>query len=151
MFREPRVDQYGIRCAVGIDEVPVKFEIVFEGRISLADPLPDDRICGVWTMTLEDLTATKLMANADRWADDSTMSRDLIDLAMLVEGGNVPVAGVEKARGAYGTSIDSSFAKARERLLDRPGRLHQCMARMGMVLAEDELRSRIQMLCLTPS
>ncbi len=30
-LREPRIDQYGIRCAVAVDDVPVKLEIVFEG------------------------------------------------------------------------------------------------------------------------
>jgi len=30
------------------------------------------------------LAAPKLLANSDRWADDATFSRDLIDLAMLV-------------------------------------------------------------------
>ncbi len=81
--RELRADQYGIRTLLKIGDVPIKFEIVLEGRIELAAPDPDDRVCGVATLTPLDMVTTKLLANTDRWRDDSVMSRDLIDLAML--------------------------------------------------------------------
>lgn len=73
--REARIDQYGIRCAFDIDSAAIKFEIVFEARVELQDPLPEDRVNGVWALTMRDKVATKLMANSDRWADDSVWSR----------------------------------------------------------------------------
>jgi hypothetical protein len=148
LLRGPKIDQYGIRCALAVEQVPVKFEIVFEGRVALADPGPDDRLCGVWTLALEDRVATKLMANSDRWADDSVMSRDLIDLAMLSDTGLLPPAGVAKARHAYGDSIAVDVAKAREHLLGRAGRLKACMDAMAMRMPIAELRLRIERLKL---
>jgi len=150
IVREPRADQYGIRLAAAVDGVPVKIEIVFEGRIVLKDPLPEDVIEGVWTLTKEDLVATKLMANADRYADESVMSRDLIDLAMLTPIGALPEAGVAKARRAYGESIDNAFVKGKELLLGRDGRLVKCMNAMQMKMAPDALRARIKKLHLDP-
>lgn len=142
--REPRVDQYGIRCAVDVGGLPVKLEIVFEARVDLAAPRERDRICGVWTMTAVDLTATKLMANADRWADDAVMSRDLIDLAMLAgQDGSLSAEAAAKSRKAYGSSIDLAFAEARQHLLDRPQRLKTCMRALGMTMRETALRRRI--------
>ena len=146
LLRGPKIDQYGIRCALAVEQVPVKFEIVFEGRVALADPGPHDRLCGVWTLVPEDRVATKLMANSDRWADDSVMSRDLIDLAMLSDTGMLLPEGVAKARHAYGDSIAIDLAKAREHLLGRPGRLKACMDAMGMRLAPAELRLRVERL-----
>lgn len=143
IVREPRADQYGIRLAAAVDSVAVKIEIVFEGRIALKDPLPEDVIEGVWTLTREDQVATKLMANADRYADDSVMSRDLIDLAMLSPNGALPEAGILKARHAYGESIDKAFARSKELLLERDGRLDKCMNAMQMKLAPDVLREKI--------
>jgi len=119
MARAPRVDQYGIRCALLVDDVPVKFEIVFEGRIELSPPLPNDRICGVWTLSHADRVATKLMANTDRWADDGVMSRDIIDLGVLSSDGTLDAQGVAKAERAYGKSVATAFLKAKPHLLDR--------------------------------
>ena len=146
LLREPRIDQYGIRCAFEVDGAPVKFELIFEGRITLDDPLPGDRIAGVWRLTHDDQVATKLMANSDRWADESVMSRDLMDLAMLSHDGGLPAPALAKARHAYGDSVLSDLAKAQQRLLEREGRLKQCMRAMGMTMPESELRARIQRL-----
>lgn len=150
MAREPRIDQYGIRCALDVDGTAIKLEIVFEGRVALSDPGPEDRILGVWTLAPDDQVATKLMANADRWADDSVLSRDLIDLAMLTTTGHLAPAGITKARRAYGDSIASAFAKARAQLLAQPGRLKACMRSLGITLPEAELRGRIERLSLAP-
>jgi hypothetical protein len=149
LVRAAKADQYGIRCAVALDHgTPIKIEIVYEGRVRLDPPLPEDRICGIWVCTRVDLAATKLMANADRWVDDSVMGRDLIDLAMLAESGVVPAAGVDKARRAYGSSIDEAFEKARRALQARPGRLAVCMTNMGMRMPESLLMERIAGLSL---
>jgi hypothetical protein len=148
--REARIDQYGIRCAFDIDGTAIKFEVVFEGRVELQDPLPEDRVNGVWALTMRDKVTTKLMANSDRWADDSVWSRDIIDLALLANGQTVDPAGVEAAVRAYGSSVLVDFEKARARLLEREGWLPHCMKRMQMTMPEGELRELIQGLALEP-
>lgn len=142
--REARIDQYGIRCAFDVDGVIIKFEIVFEGRVELQDPLPEDRVNGVWALTMRDKVATKLMANSDRWTDDSVWSRDIIDLAVLANGQEADPAGVAAAVEAYGSSVLVDFEKARTNLLERDGRLLNCMKRMQMTMPEDHLRRLIE-------
>ena len=131
-LREMRADQYGVRTLLGVDGVAIKFELILEGRIALAPPFPDDRICGVATLTLLDMATSKLLANADRWADDSVLSRDLIDLAMMQPPKRLLQLAVAKAKQAYGDSIDSSLLKAIEALRARPHRLDHCMAALRM-------------------
>jgi Nucleotidyl transferase AbiEii toxin, Type IV TA system len=142
--REARIDQYGIRCAFDVDGAAIKFEIVFEGRVELQDPLPEDCVNGVWALTMRDKVATKLMANSDRWADDSVWSRDIIDLAVLTNGQAADPAGVAAAVGAYGSSVLVDFEKARTSLLAREGWLLTCMKRMQMTMPENDLRELIQ-------
>jgi Nucleotidyl transferase AbiEii toxin, Type IV TA system len=145
VLREPRIDQYGIRCVLQIAGAPIKFEIIFEGRVQLADPLPEDKVCGIWTLAKQDKVATKLMANSDRWADSSVMSRDLVDLAMLAEpDGALDPVGVGKAVHAYGPGVLDDVKKAKAQLLERKGRLAECMKNLGMRLPEAELRLLIQ-------
>lgn len=128
--REVRIDQYGIRCAIDVDGAPIKLELIFEGRVTLDDLLPEQRIDGVWTLTPADQLATKLMANSDRWADDSTCSRDLIDLTMLAGAAPPDPAGVAKAVRAYGNSVLADFERARAAARTRrpAGRLHPAAA-----------------------
>jgi hypothetical protein len=45
---------------------------------------------------LVDRVAEKLLANGDRWADASTNSRDLIDLAMLKLNTEFPEVAIAK-------------------------------------------------------
>jgi hypothetical protein len=142
--REARIDQYGIRCAFDVDSAAIKFEIVFEGRVELQDPLPEDRVNGVWALTMRDKVATKLMANSDRWADDSVWSRDIIDLAVLTNGQTADPAGVSAAVAAYGSSVLVDFDKARTSLLERERWLLNCMKRMQMTMPETDLRELIQ-------
>ena len=131
-LREMRADQYGVRTLLGVDGVAIKFELILEGRIALAPPFPDDRICGVATLTLLDMATSKLLANADRWADDSVLSRDLIDLAMMQPPTKLLKLAIEKAKNAYGDSIESALARAIDDLRERPHRLDHCMAAMRM-------------------
>ncbi len=145
VLREPRIDQYGIRCVLQVAGTPIKFEIIFEGRVQLADPLPEDKVCGVWALAKQDKVATKLMANSDRWADTSVMSRDIIDLAVLADAdGTLDPVGVAKALHAYGPSVLEDLKKARAQLLERKGRLRECMKNLGMGMPEADLRIRIQ-------
>lgn len=130
--REVRADQYGIRTMLQVDGVDIKFEIVLEGRIALEAPGPDDRQCGVATLTPLDMATSKLLANSDRWRDDAVMSRDLIDLAMMAPPKALLKQAVAKARGAYGDSAAADLARAVEDLRARPHRLDQCMQAMAM-------------------
>jgi hypothetical protein len=99
--REVRADQYGIRTLLRVDGVDIKFEIVLEGRIELEPPGADDRLCGVATLTPLDMVTSKLLANSDRWRDDTVMSRDLIDLAMMAPTKALLQQAMAKAEGAY--------------------------------------------------
>lgn len=125
--RTVRADQYGIRTLLRTEGVDIKFKIVHEGRIVLQPPGADDRICGVATLTPLDMAATKLLANSDRWADDSVMSRDLIDLAMMEPDEPLFGRAAAKAKKAYGKSIGADLDKAIEALRARPQRLDRCM------------------------
>lgn len=83
VVREPVADQYGIRAVLEVSGVPIKFEIVLEGRFSFDAPGPGDAICGITTLSLLDAAVSKLLANSDRCSDTAVFSRDLIDLAMM--------------------------------------------------------------------
>jgi hypothetical protein len=146
--RELRADQYGIRSAVRVGEVDIKFEVVLEARIQLDPPGAEDRIEGVATLTPLDMATGKLLANSDRWADDSVFNRDLIDLAMMKPGTAMLRRAASKARGAYGDSIDTDLVKAARTLLARQGRLDRCMDMLQMTPAVTPalLRQRIKAL-----
>lgn len=130
--RDVRADQYGIRSAVRVGETEIKFEIVREARFELEAPGAADHIEGIATLTPLDMAASKLLANSDRWADDSVFSRDLIDLAMMQPGKPLLRRAADKARLAYGDSIDADLAKAADALLQRPGRMERCMHMLQM-------------------
>lgn len=132
LAREVRTDQYGIRTHVRSGGSVVKFEIMLEGRIELAAPGEEDRICGVQTLSALDLSTEKLLANADRWADDSVFSRDLIDLAMQGADQELLKAACAKAEGSYGAAVRQSLAKAVQSLRNRPHRLDECMKALSM-------------------
>jgi hypothetical protein len=121
--RPPFVDGYGIRTSVLVAGVAIKFEIIHEGRLSLDTPSSEDEICGVRRLTRTDQVASKLLANDDRWADTSTFSRDLIDLAMMKPDTIALRAGARKAVDAYGETVGESLNKAVTYLQDRPQRL----------------------------
>lgn len=106
LSREVRADQYGIRTRLGEGENALKFEIVREARIELSGV----RRRGIPTVCLDRVTAfaEKFLANADRGLDRSTLSRDAVDLAFMIQGwGPEPAAaGAAIARSAYGAEID---------------------------------------------
>jgi hypothetical protein len=129
---ELRADQYGIRTRVRAGMSVIKFEIVLEARIDLEAPGADDTVCGIATLTPRDLCAEKLLANADRWADDSVFSRDLIDLAMQPADRESLRRACAKAEQAYGSSVRRSIGSAVQALRDRPHRLDECMRALQM-------------------
>lgn len=144
--REVRADQYGLRTLLEVGGADIKFEIVLEGRIKLEAPGKDDRICGVATLTPLDMATSKLLANSDRWADDSVFSRDLIDLAMMQPKGKLLAQAVAKAKQAYGDSIEADLGKAIDNLLSREGRLDRCIKAMQITAPKAVLWQRIKAL-----
>lgn len=132
LARGVRADQYGIRTQVRTGESTIKFEIVLEARIELAAPAENDQVCGIQTLAPIDLAAEKLLANADRWADDSVYSRNLIDLAMMHADRKLLERARVKAEGTYGDSVRSSLSKAVDALEGRLGRLEECMTALSI-------------------
>ena len=148
--REVRADQYGIRTLVGVEDIEIKFEIVLEARIALEAPGTADRIGDIATLTPLDMAASKLLANSDRWADDSVFSRDLIDLAMMQPGKALLDRATDKAQLAYGDSIGADLAKAADALLQRPGRMERCMEMLQMTPSVPPALLRKQIKALLP-
>lgn len=146
LIREVRADQYGIRTHVRMDGHAVKFEIVREARIALQAPEPQDQLCGIATLTVLDLAASKLLANADRQADDGVFSRDVIDLAMMDLTVPQLHAALEKTIEAYGAAITRDLSKAIDRLQERQGWLERCMNVMAMDMPKAVLWQKIRYL-----
>lgn len=109
LARDVRADQYGIRTIVSMNGVGLKFEIVREARIDIAG----EKISGIpiRCLTRRHCFAEKFLANADRGLDESTLSRDAVDLAHMIEGWSRQDAdaGLALARAAYGDAISRSL------------------------------------------
>lgn len=99
---------------------------------------------GVPTLARVDMYAEKLLANTDREGDIAATSRDIIDLAMMINRwGPIPDEAWRKARLAYGKSVDRAYAKAIQRI-ENSDYLSDCLAKMQMqmqtnVLARSDL------------
>ena len=130
--KEIRADQYGLRTTLLVDNHPIKFEIILEGRISLEVPGKSDLLCGISTLNRLDMATSKLLANADRWADASVFSRDVIDLAMMSPPIKLLNAAISKAELAYGNAIVRDLDKAIEKLTTRNDWLDRCILAMDI-------------------
>ena len=144
--REMRADQYGIRTTLRVQEQPIKFEIVLEGRITLDAPAPSDTLCGIATLTPLDMATSKLLANSDRCMDDGVFSRDLIDLAMMAAPLPLLRQAVAKAEQAYGPSILRDLDKAIRRMQERQTWLDRCMQAMAIDVPKALLWQKIRAL-----
>ena len=144
LARAVRADRYGIRTFLMVDDVPIKFEIVREDRI----PLQAQTHPGIPILTLSpvDMFAEKLLANTDRWADRSTTSRDIIDLAMMNLRLPQLREALKKATEAYGTSISRDLGKAIDRMQNRQDWLDRCMAVMAINIPKVVLWQKIRSL-----
>ena len=132
-LREVTSNQNKIFTFLSVDEVRIKVEFVREGNTRLAGQFDTD--LGVPTLSRVDLWAQKLMANADRALDKSTLSRDIIDIAMMIRGwGNLPREAYDKAFEAYGTALARGFHNANFVIADR-AYLKRCMHEMDMDLS----------------
>ena len=144
--REIRADQYGIRTALSVDGQLIKFEIILEGRIQLAEPAPADQVCGIATLTPLDMATSKLLANSDRGNDDGVFSRDLIDLAMMSPTLALLRHAVAKAEAAYGQSVLRDLQKSIDAIQTRPDRLQRCMLVMAMAMPKVVVWQKIRAL-----
>lgn len=143
-LRDIRADQYGIRTLLDIEGAPIKLEIIHEGRVTLDVPGSADLVCGIPTLSVLDMATSKLLANADRWVDRSTFSRDLIDLAMLAPPQPLLDTAIGKAATAYGNGIERCLTSAIDYLAGNPNRLGECMRALQIIdTREDVLRQRI--------
>jgi hypothetical protein len=117
-LREVRTDRYGIRTILEVDNTPIKVEFVREDRITIAGHY--DATLGVPILEKSDMYAEKLLANADRGLDKFVKSRDIIDLAMMIDGwGDIPREALNKAYEAYGDHIMSALATSVELIQDK--------------------------------
>jgi hypothetical protein len=109
LLREVRADMYGIRTFFEVDDQPVKFEIICEGRI----PLAGESIQGIPIESLSHVScfAEKFLANADRARDTSTNARDLIDLAFMAASWSKDdlAEGRVQAEEAYGAAVHTEL------------------------------------------
>ncbi len=112
LARDVRADQYGIRTFLATTSAPLKFEIIREARIDLeAGAL---RSIPVPCLTRRHCFAEKFLANADRGLDASTLSRDIVDLAFMIESWSQADAdaGMAIAEAAYGNSVRRALVAA---------------------------------------
>jgi len=127
LAREVVADRYGIRTFIDVGGQKIKFEIINEGRIDVSGnkqrdlhvPCLDERSC----------FAEKLLANADRWDDESFLSRDVIDLAYMIEGWGMElfIKGGRVAHAAYGDAVETSARAAARKLLDKKDYFKKCV------------------------
>jgi hypothetical protein len=116
-------DQYGIRMMVIVDELPIKTEIIAEARFKPEPPRYPD-----WSpvpcLSLNDCFTSKLLANSDRYIDDSVEARDLIDLAILRRQSPIPQQSIAKAEKAY--EVMRPLKTAVKRFQERPDYRQKC-------------------------
>lgn len=145
LARDVRTDRDGIRTFLKIENVPVKFEIVLEARIDLEGAI--DKTLGVPILQREYAIAEKFLANADRGLDESTLSRDLVDLAFIAaHAGRRPLEeGMEIAEQAYGSAIQKNLRSTLDRFKGNRGRTNSDLYSLG-VEDTQTLRKGIQLL-----
>lgn len=139
LAREVRADQYGIRTFLEDGPIRIKFEIIHEARIDL----DREDIAGlpVAGLTRRHCFAEKFLANADRGLDASTLSRDIVDLAFMIEGWSKADAdaGLAIAKEAYGVSVHRSLAAVTTRMREDRTYRNRCIA--GLAIAEPKVMS----------
>lgn len=129
-LRDIRTDRDKISTFVESDGIPVKIEIVRESRIDINGAFNSDITLPV--LCREDLFAQKLLANADRGLDRQSKSRDIIDIAAMIDGwGDIPQSSLDKVVHAYGNHVYYSFAKSVQLIHDRE-HLRECVNALDM-------------------
>jgi hypothetical protein len=145
LAREVRADRDGIRTFLNVGNVPIKFEIILEARIDLEGTT--DKTLGIPTLSRECAIAEKFLANADRGLDESTLSRDLVDLAFIAaHAGRPPLEeGMDIAERAYGTAIRRSLRSSLDSFKGNRGRANAHLRSLG-VEDPQTLRKGLQLL-----
>lgn len=137
LAREVRADQFGIRTFVENKGIKLKIEIIREARIELQD----EKVAGipVACLTRRHCFAEKFLANADRGLDASTLSRDIVDLAFMIEGWSKEDAnaGMAIARNAYGDSVCRSLVSVTTRMRTDKSYRNRCVE--GLAIAEPKV------------
>lgn len=117
-LRDVQADANSVRMLLEFQGQRIKFEIVREARITLEGA--EHPSLKVPTLSVTDMFAEKLLANADRCYDRAVAYRDAIDLGHLVDAnGEIPQESVVKAERAYGPDIRRKMAAVLNLLLDR--------------------------------
>ena len=127
-------DQYGIRMLVMVDDVPIKTEIIAEVRFEL-DPPRYPEWSPVPCLSINDCFTAKLLANSDRYMDDSVEARDLIDLAILRLQSPVPQSAIDKAENAY--EVIRPLKKAVQSFQERPEFRDKCF--VGLQINDSQI------------
>lgn len=132
LAREVIADRYGIRTFLELDGEKIKFEIVSEGRIDIEGPTGHGFPLAV--LSRADCFAEKLLANADRWNDESVCGRDVIDLAFMIIKWprEDAAAGADRARVAYGKIVDGALKKAVTAMQERKPWAKRCVTALAI-------------------
>ena len=104
-----------------------RHKIVHEGRIDVSGSMDAD--LSLPALDEHSCFAEKFLANADRWADESVFSRDVIDLAFMMEswGSDAAAQGHALACAAYGDLTADCAKRAARKLLDDTAYLKRCV------------------------
>jgi hypothetical protein len=149
VFQDPeiiRTSPYAIRTQVRVGQSRIKFEIISEGNLSFDAPSAKDMVCGITTLTTTDLAACKILANSDRYLDDGTYNRDIIDLAMIPTTSKELRQALAKTHNAYGKTATINAHKAIERLLVGSQWLDRCINQMSIEAPPAELVDKLRKL-----
>lgn len=130
--RDVRTQRDKISTYLSIDDTPIRVEFVLEGRIAIEGGPLAQFPAPIPVLDRQDMYAEKLLANADRALDRSQRSRDLVDLAFMIDRwGPIPGAAIDKAVGAYGTAIQRNIDLGIAMLQDRRY-LDACLSAMSI-------------------
>lgn len=129
LLGESTINQYGIRFPVAVSGTNIKVEIVANGTFTL-DPPVYPQWANIPCLSISDRFTSKLMANADRWNDSSTQSRDLIDLAVLRVNNEIPAQAIAKAEETY--EIRKPLIKAINNFLAKNEHRDRCFQQLNV-------------------
>jgi hypothetical protein len=137
LAREVRADQYGIRTFVENNGIKLKFEIVREARIEIEGE--EIARIPVACLTRRHCFAEKFLANTDRGLDASTLSRDIVDLAFMIEGWSKEDAntGMAIAKNAYGDSVQRQLAAVTRKMREDKAYRKRCVE--GLAIADPKV------------
>ena len=78
--------------------------------------------------------AEKVLANDDRGLDESVSSRDVIDIAYMIEawGMQAFIEGTHKARDAYGKGAEASLRASARKLMKNRTYFKKCVTSLGI-------------------